>query len=435
MGQRTATPRVRPLRNVVAQTHAVNSLPRSRNNFNSSQIAEYRNVDMRTLHSSCASWRHLNIKLSPKAHITTRAATFASIRNELLSRQPQTHIDQVGVRSLTQLFISLPPLHISKNRQNDFYLLRSPLGAGFLPQGHHLVFNNSMHPVESLLPDGTDSDHSPGPPFTRRVWAGGSLAFSQGWKSRITLDHSNWVCRETITDVRLRGALPEDEISFESAPSSNHKIFVDVERLYSLIDLPNDPFIVERRTLCFMAPKSAGDITRVLEQPSNKPIRSQSNSSLFHDSQLSLAYVNFAISLTTYLKTNLDLTAPRPFPEDCATSFSRSFNFTPAMLFRFSALTFNAHKIHLDTQHCLEVEGYRNLLVHGPLLLMLIFSVFNSRGHIVDSLDYQNLAPVFVDEEIKVCIQQRKSSWSVWITGPQGDLRVKGTAILERGGT
>lgn len=400
MGQRTATPRVRPLRNVVAQTHAVNSLPRSRNNFNSSQIAEYRNVDMRTLHSSCASWRHLNIKLSPKAHITTRAATFASIRNELLSRQPQTHIDQVGVRSLTQLFISLPPLHISKNRQNDFYLLRSPLGAGFLPQGHHLVFNNSMHPVESLLPDGTDSDHSPGPPFTRRVWAGGSLAFSQGWKSRITLDHSNWVCRETITDVRLRGALPEDEISFESAPSSNHKIFVDVERLYSLIDLPNDPFIVERRTLCFMAPKSAGDITRVLEQPSNKPIRT-----------------------------------PRPFPEDCATSFSRSFNFTPAMLFRFSALTFNAHKIHLDTQHCLEVEGYRNLLVHGPLLLMLIFSVFNSRGHIVDSLDYQNLAPVFVDEEIKVCIQQRKSSWSVWITGPQGDLRVKGTAILERGGT
>lgn len=101
------------------------------------------------------------------------------------------------------------------------------------------------------------------------------------------------------------------------------------------------------------------------------------------------------------------------------------------MLFRFSAVTFNAHKIHIDPQHCREVEGYHNLLVHGPLLLILMFSVFNSHGHQLVSLDYQNLAPVFVDEEIKVCVQQRKNNWAVRIMGPLGDLRVKGTAIVE----
>lgn len=103
------------------------------------------------------------------------------------------------------------------------------------------------------------------------------------------------------------------------------------------------------------------------------------------------------------------------------------------MLFRFSAVTFNAHKIHVDPQHCREVEGYRNLLVHGPLLLMLMFSVFNSHGLHLVSLGYQNLAPVFVDEEIKVCVQQRKNNWVVRMTGPQGDLRVKGTARVDSG--
>lgn len=130
--------------------------------------------------------------------------------------------------------------------------------------------------------------------------------------------------------------------------------------------------------------------------------------------------------------TDLDSPALKIPLQDCATSYSQSFAFTPAMLARFSAVTFNAHKIHFDPQHCREVEGYRDLLVHGPLLLILMFSLFNSRGHIVANLDYQNLAPVYVDEEITVCVQQRKDNWRVWIAGPQGDLRVKGTAVLLR---
>lgn len=110
---------------------------------------------------------------------------------------------------------------------------------------------------------------------------------------------------------------------------------------------------------------------------------------------------------------------------------------TPALLFRFSALTFNAHAIHLDRQHCREVEGYRDLLVHGPLLLTLMFSALRgaleSRGKSVKSLDYRNLAPVYVNEEMKVCVREGKENkWDVWIASPEGGgLCVKGTAVVE----
>ena len=48
-----------------------------------------------------------------------------------------------------------------------------------IPQGHHLVYFPPPVPDRSLLPDGTDSLHSPGAPFIKRLWGGGSLVFNQ----------------------------------------------------------------------------------------------------------------------------------------------------------------------------------------------------------------------------------------------------------------
>lgn len=232
---------------------------------------------MRPLHSCRAAWRHIGIKSNSEKPILTRsAATFASIKSELLARPPRIYRDSFSSRHLEQLKISLPPLGLSQKAQTGPYCLLSRGNTSILPQGHHLAFFNSRHPVESLLPDGTDSDHSPGPPFTRRVWAGGSVAFSQGWNSRLLLGDEGWICRESITNVRLKGALSGNETSVENAPSLDDKIFVDIERLYSPDGLPNDPSITERRTLCFMAPKTPEDLKRGLEQPSNISSRSQS---------------------------------------------------------------------------------------------------------------------------------------------------------------
>lgn len=230
---------------------------------------------MRPPHSCRAAWRHIGINSSLQRPIITRsAATFASIKSELLARPPRIYTDSFSSRHLEQLKISSPPLGLSQKAQTGPYCLLSPGNTSTVPQGHHLAFFNSRHPVESLLPDGTDSDHSPGAPFTRRVWAGGSVAFSQGWKSRLLFGDEIWVCRESITDVRLKEALPGNEISAENAPSPDDKIFVDIERLYSPDGMPNEPSIIERRTLCFMAPKTSEDLNRSLEQPGNISNRS-----------------------------------------------------------------------------------------------------------------------------------------------------------------
>jgi hydroxyacyl-ACP dehydratase HTD2-like protein with hotdog domain len=108
---------------------------------------------------------------------------------------------------------------------------------------------------------------------------------------------------------------------------------------------------------------------------------------------------------------------------------------TQSLLFRFSALTFNAHYIHLDPQYCREVEGHRKLLVHGPLSLVLMLSVLRSQlkgGAIVKSFYYKNLAPLYANEEMKICVRKdrgKASQYDVWILGREGGYAVKGSAV------
>lgn len=62
--------------------------------------------------------------------------------------------------------------------------------------------------------------------------------------------------------------------------------------------------------------------------------------------------------------------APTPAPDDAA--FTREIAPDPVLLFRYSALTFNGHKIHYDRPYCLAEEGYPGLVVHGPLIATLL---------------------------------------------------------------
>lgn len=117
--------------------------------------------------------------------------------------------------------------------------------------------------------------------------------------------------------------------------------------------------------------------------------------------------------------------------------YSHSLIPTPGLLFRFSALTFNAHRIHLDKQYCQQVEGHRNLLVHGPLSLVLMLEML--QGHLGPStekivrVEYKNLAPLYAEEKMTVCGKKKApGEYEVWIEGSEGGLAVKGTAITGR---
>ena len=85
-----------------------------------------------------------------------------------------------------------------------------------------------------------------------------------------------------------------------------------------------------------------------------------------------------------------------------------SFTYTPTspLLFRYSALTFNAHKIHYDHPHTLTHEQQRTLLVHGPLTATLLIELAVRAGvecgQELVSFEYRAVGPIYVDEEAEL---------------------------------
>lgn len=74
----------------------------------------------------------------------------------------------------------------------------------------------------------------------------------------------------------------------------------------------------------------------------------------------------------------------------------------PVLLFRFSALTANAHRIHYDHDYARDVEGYRGLVVHGPLLALLLVELprrYRPRQPLT-SVSFRLQAPVFVGQDV-----------------------------------
>lgn len=82
-----------------------------------------------------------------------------------------------------------------------------------------------------------------------------------------------------------------------------------------------------------------------------------------------------------------------PVPEE---SWTRIVTPDPTLLFRFSALTFNAHRIHYDRDYAMREEGYPGLVVHGPLtavLLMELIRLNSSRR--IKSFSFRGQSPLF----------------------------------------
>lgn len=260
---------------------------------------------MRPIHPLRQLWRHY----PQRRTITTAPGTFANLRYELLSRPPKCYYDYLTPTNSHLLSVTLadqllpgpedyhsypagdagaeaerpypPP---ASSDVDHWTLPKTHRGAGALPavplpQGHHLVYFPPTHPSSALLADGTDADHWPGPPFTRRLWAGGSLSFAQGWQDSLLLDKRRAACVERVEDVRLnwaRAGAGADVANSDAAGDGDgthpvgDKVFVDVVRRYGPVGTDEDavdgaevvrrveegPAIVERRTLVFLTGKA-----------------------------------------------------------------------------------------------------------------------------------------------------------------------------------
>lgn len=94
---------------------------------------------------------------------------------------------------------------------------------------------------------------------------------------------------------------------------------------------------------------------------------------------------------------------PRPALAQTA-QFGRTLQADPALLFRFSALTFNAHRIHYDLDYVRDVEGYPGLIVHGPLQAMLMLELLRHErpDARVTRFGFRGLAPLFHQDTVAV---------------------------------
>ena len=85
--------------------------------------------------------------------------------------------------------------------------------------------------------------------------------------------------------------------------------------------------------------------------------------------------------------------------------FARTVTPDAILLFRYSALTFNGHRIHYDRAYAKDVESYPGLVVHGPLLATFLLELFadNYPGAALSGFSFKAIRPVFDIESFRVC--------------------------------
>ncbi len=103
----------------------------------------------------------------------------------------------------------------------------------------------------------------------------------------------------------------------------------------------------------------------------------------------------------------------------------------PVLLFRYSALTFNGHRIHYDRDYVTKVEGYPGLIVHGPLQASLLIELGAKLhgGKAPKTFTYRGLQPLFDGSEFSVNASATGDSMELWTANNAGAPTMKGTAV------
>ncbi|KAJ7740942.1 hypothetical protein DFH07DRAFT_838540 [Mycena maculata] len=277
-----------------------------------------------------------------------------SLDNWIASPKQLLLKDTFSLERLSDLYITLPtrtPYHPPK--------LSSPLG-----YGSHLAFFHPRNPERDLRPDGTDADFCPPKPWTRRMWAGGRMA----WDAENPL---------------LVGERAVSTSTIESVAKKASMLFVN-QKIEITMAGRTRPSVVEERSHVYLAESAAVNTRDVKGLP--------------------------------------------PTPDF-------SFTFTPSLttLFRFSALTFNAHHIHLDKDYAQLKEGYPERLVHGPLtaLLLLETTMLQNPTAKIAHFEYRARNPVIVNRPMTIAgAWDDEQTATLWCVNDEGVVGMSGSVKL-----
>ncbi|KAF8625797.1 hypothetical protein AX15_005184 [Amanita polypyramis BW_CC] len=268
-----------------------------------------------------------------------------------------THISSTQLNALDNWIASPAELALSstidREHLSDLYITlptrdgirkpyEEPRDTQPLAYGHHLAFFHTRTPESLLKADSTDPVLCPPEPFTRRMWAGGKFEWNN---ANPLLIGSKATAHSTIASVEKKG--------FENGKPM---VFVS-QKIEIVMQGSSEPSAIETRSHVYLpeAPRSSGKTREIKDIPSK--------------SDFSFTYLP---SLTT--------------------------------LFRFSALTFNSHHIHLDKDIAQQREGYPERLVHGPLtaLMLLEATAFNNPDIKLKSLAYRAVNPMIVNHKMTI---------------------------------
>jgi len=120
----------------------------------------------------------------------------------------------------------------------------------------------------------------------------------------------------------------------------------------------------------------------------------------------------------------------QPAPADAA--WERTIQPDDVLLFRYSALTFNGHRIHYDRRYATEVEGYPGLVVHGPLIATLLMDLLrrNQPRANVGRFSFRAVSPLFDTSPFVVCGKPDGNTIALWAKDAAGNLAMSAEAEL-----
>lgn len=102
------------------------------------------------------------------------------------------------------------------------------------------------------------------------------------------------------------------------------------------------------------------------------------------------------------------------------------------LLFRYSALTFNSHRIHYDRRYAMQTEGYPGLVVHGPLMASLLIDLLRRHSdRMLSSFAFKALKPVFecADQRVlRLCAKPEGDEIHTWVQDHQGHVCMQAVA-------
>lgn len=244
----------------------------------------------------------------------------------------------------------------------------APVGADDAPLALHWCLTPPIAPMSALGPDGHPSRGGflPPVPLPNRMWAGGTIE-TQG-----TLKVGDRVeKRSVIEDVTLKDG------------RSGPLCFVAVRHIY---DGGRGPAIIERHDIVYRDP------ARASPAPAGAAV------------------------------------AARPQPREAHLAWTVAA--TPVLLFRYSAMTFNGHRIHYDFPYVTGTEGYRGLVVHGPIQATLLFNIVAALGARPPArFRYRGLSPLIAGTAFRVAgAKAADGTLSAWTEDADGRICMEAEA-------